>query len=175
VTFFTRLRNAWGALTGKPSEESLSMAPDVASVKRELAEIQLDLMDARKLLSVQRSTIDELRASLDSGIDHNLERLFREIATPLSQLRMQEALLESGTQVSGASVMALARQVAERVERSGLEPIGSFGETVDFDPQSCEPLSADSSLSWGEEVVIRFIGYRYGGRVVRKAMVERNN
>jgi molecular chaperone GrpE (heat shock protein) len=71
--------------------------------------------------------------------------------------------------------MALARQLTEAIEMAGLEPIAEFGKEVSFDPHMYEPLAADRSFSAGESVVVRFVGYRYKGRILRKALVERLN
>ena len=175
TSVFNRLADAWAALLGKPSTEAQAVRNEMVSMKRELAGIKLDLHDAREALALYRSRIAGRDSEDTHLLNDALEDLFAGIAPALSQLRMQAALMESGRDISATSVMALARQLAEAVELAGLEPIAEFGREVSFDPQICEPLAADLSFSPGEAVVVRFIGYRYKGRILRKALVERLN
>jgi molecular chaperone GrpE (heat shock protein) len=175
MRLFTRLADAWCALLGKPSTEAQAMHEELVAIKRELAVIRLDLHDANEALALCRTRIEENGVDAAHRITDPLEDLFTDLAPPLSQLRMQAALLESGRDISAGSVMALARQLAEAVEMAGLEPIAAFGKEVSFDPHTCEPLAADLSFSPGETVVVRFIGYRYRGHIIRKALVERLN
>ncbi len=172
---FDRLADAWCALLGRPSVETQAVREELVAVKRELAVIKLDLHDATESLALCRARIEENDVEAVHRMNDPLEDLFIDLAPALSQLRMQAALMESGRDISAASVMALARQLAKAVEMSGLEPIAAFGKEVSFDPHVCEPLAADLSFSPGEAVVVRLIGYRYKGHIIRKALVERLN
>jgi len=77
-----------------------------------------------------------------------------------------------GREISGRSVMALANQMIAVLENHGLEPIGVTGEQVAFDPATCQALSAETAFQAGAIVTIRYVGYRYNGRVLRRALVD---
>lgn len=175
TSLFYRFLDAWAALRGKPSSETRAAQDELVALKRELAAIKLDLHDAREALVLYRSRIADKDSRDEHRMNDALEDLFTGIAPALSQLRMQAALMASGRDISAASVMALARQLTEAIEMAGLEPIAEFGKEVSFDPQIYEPLAADRAFDAGESVVVRFVGYRYKGRVLRKALVERLN
>jgi molecular chaperone GrpE (heat shock protein) len=175
TSVFSRLADAWAALLGRPSVETQAVRDELVSVKRELAAIKLDLHEAREALALFRSRISERDDEDAHSLNDALEDLFTGIAPALSQLRMQAALMASGRDITASSVMALARQLMEAVQTAGLEPIAEFGKEVSFDPHMYEPLAADLSFSNGERVVVRFVGFRYKGRILRKALVERLN
>ncbi len=167
-----RIIDAWLALIGKPSAEVRAAADEIASLNSDVARLNLDLRDAQETVSALREKLSELESHASQCSSDGLEGLFGKLAAPLSQMRLQDSLIATGKEVSGASVMALARQLMNAIESAGLEPIGACGEEIPFDSERCGPLSAYRSFSPGEPVVVRFIGYQYNGRVVRKALVE---
>jgi molecular chaperone GrpE (heat shock protein) len=170
-----RLSDALSALLGKPTEEVLNTRDEMLSLNRELAEAKLELAESRENLAAYRKKIEEMEVAAPLGMGDPLESVFHDLASFLSQLRMQASLMDAGREISGNSVMVLAKQVLDVVEKAGLEPIAAFGKEVPFDAQTCEPLAADISFLPGEPVVVRFVGYRYKGRIVRRALVERTH
>lgn len=172
MTVFDRFINAWLVFTGKPSAEARAAADELISLKSELARLRLDLREAHETVNALRERLQELESHTIRHSSDGMDGLFGTIAAPLSQLRLQDSLMEAGKEISSTSVMTLARHLMNAIETAGLEPIGSCGEEILFDPEQCGPLSADSSFSSGEPVVVRFVGYRYNGRVIRKALVE---
>lgn len=152
---------------------------EIVNVRRMLAEVRLELEFSRKAIEeeqTRRKAIETIQAnSIKNGIESQLEQLYEQLAAPLSQLRMQSALLEGGTPVQTDDIMRVARQLAEMLEERGLEPIGSFGKPMPFSTETAQPLSTELNLREGEPVVVRIIGYRYHGRVLRRAYVERNS
>lgn len=176
MTIRQRLSHAWRALMSPSLLQEEREDELTVTLRRELATTRLELQEMQEALAaarVQISTLEKAQATqIRDGIESALEQLFTSLAAPLSQLRMQAALLDSGTAVAATDVMTLARQFATMVERAGLEPIGVTGETIAFDPEIAHPLGGGSQIEAGDMVRVRFIGYRYHGRVLRKALVE---
>jgi molecular chaperone GrpE (heat shock protein) len=170
-----RIANTWAGLLGRPSAEAQELRKEILSIRRELAAVRLELEDSRQALALHRRRIQEMESESRHQDDDATEALFEDLVSTVSQLRMQDALMESGREISGGSIMALARQVVAALEKAGLEPVGVFGREIPFDPQTCEPLASDAVFVPGETVVIRFIGYQYRNRILRKALVERMN
>jgi len=44
---------------------------------------------------------------------------------------------------------------------------------IPFDPEVAQPLGENAQIAPGDSVRVRCIGYRYHGRMLRKALVER--
>jgi len=166
-----RLFDAWASLQGRPSRETLAVQEEMAALKGRFEAINLELDDARRVLITLRDRFADM--DVDRSNDDALVSVLEKVAGPLSQLKKQAALMDSGREVTGRSVMALARQVSAAVEAMGLQPIGSTGSRMSFDAALVEPIAAGTSIEPGEQVEVVFIGYRYRGRIIRKAMAQR--
>lgn len=173
MTAWQRIKEAWRVLWGKSSVETLAAMQEITVLKERLAKLSSHLAQTELTLNQQATRIRELEHIVTTPQRDRLEEILRELVGPLSQLRLQAFLLEKGGDISSRSIMALARQVMERLERTGLEVIGAVGEEVSFDPQMYEPLNNEISFIQGDRVVIRFVGYRYQGAIMRRALVEK--
>lgn len=178
MSFLHRLKAAWQALWF-PHAKAMPESDDeeLLSLRRDLAGVRLELQEARDALAGERGrrkAHEEGQATMiKEGLQTYLEDVFCRLAAPLSQLRLQEALLESGVPVPSQDIMTLARQVAEAIKQAGLDPIGAPNTVMRFDPEAAQPLTENASFPPGEKVIVKFIGYRYQGQVLRKALVEK--
>lgn len=172
MSMMNRLGDAWRALLGRRSPREFAATDEASALKRRLGSIEMELNEARETAAVQRLRLEQLESVCSADAGNSLEQLFADLAAPVSQLRMQASLMARGREVSGRSVMALASQVAETLENHGLEPIGVTGEELAFDPAICQPLNAGVTFGPGHAVLIKFIGYRYNGRILRRALVD---
>lgn len=171
-----RFSAAWSAFLGRPSREIVKAQEELVSMRRELADVRLDLRGARETLTDLRSRLEELESGHDDyAPDDRFQELLEDLAAPLSQLGMQHSLMEAGKDIAARNIMVLVKQLAEIAEKAGLEPISRAGEEILFDTRIAEPLAADTAFSEGEIVVTKFNGYRYRGRIVRKALVAKRH
>jgi molecular chaperone GrpE (heat shock protein) len=172
-----RFSTAWRALVCPASPPAATDDEPTVALRRDLAATRLDLQETTAALTAERARLAALEqaqaAQVHDRVESQLEVLFAALAAPLSQLRLQAALLDAGTAVAATDVMALARRCVAEIERAGLEPIGATEEVVRFDPALAQPLMEGVQMAPGDEVRVRFVGYRYHGRVLRKALVER--
>jgi molecular chaperone GrpE (heat shock protein) len=179
MKFLKRLSSAWKAFCSASGDDSEATGEneEVISLRCDLATLKLDLEKAHLSLSSTKRQIDDIelrqRVIAVQEAESRLDEMFANLAAPLSQLRMQQTLMESGRNISSQSVMALARQFADAVESMGLLPIGRIGETIEYDPQRFHPLSSEVVMKPGDRAVVRIIGYEREGRIIRKAFVEK--
>ncbi len=169
-----RFSAAWKGFTGEAAQLIRACREEILSLKRQLAESELELQESKTVISGQRAVIEDFAAARTTPVAHPLEDLFQHLAAPLSQLRTQAFLIDSGKDISGQSVMTLAGQFATLVEKAGLEPVGKVGERVKYDPVLHQPLSAQASILDSEVVTVKFIGYRCNGRVIRRSLVQKD-
>jgi molecular chaperone GrpE (heat shock protein) len=178
MSLSTRLSKAWNILLGK----EVTVTPydsneEVLKLKSEIASLKLDLKDSEGKLAKERKRIDSMQSSqsdqVKQRVESQIEDLFDQLATPLSQLRMQSSLMEQGKAVKSSDIMAVAGSFANIVEKAGLEPVGTTGKMLKFDPAIAQSLGSTGSINIGDEVIVKFIGYRYKERVIRKAFVEK--
>lgn len=129
--------------------ETVRVQNENLSLRREIAGLELELVDAKEAIDAFRSRLVNLEASRGNQGPDGRELLLSHLAAPISQLRMQQWLMDSGKEISARSILAVAGQIADLVERAGLEPFGSTGEDIPFDPQVPDPLAGGVWFSPG--------------------------
>lgn len=167
----------WVAKTGGVEEQAhtddgvLALEREIQSLRLELAEQHQLVANLKGELQRQRSAED---ARLTAAVWAQVERFLTHAATPVAHLLTQAHLLEvDGKPIQAHDVLAVARRLVRSLEDNGLTLEGRVGETVPFDPNCHEPLSAEAALQPGETVVVKFVGASYSGTVLKKAGVAR--
>ncbi len=151
-------------------ERGLALAREAQSLRLELEERERAVANLKEELERQRNSAG---AHIDEAVQAQMERLLADAAAPVAQLLTQAHLLEvEGKPVQARDVLAVAKRLVRILEDNGLTLEGSVGETVPFDPNRHEPLSANASLKSGQPAVMRFVGVAYQGKLLRKAGVE---
>ncbi|MBI4324358.1 MAG: nucleotide exchange factor GrpE [Chloroflexi bacterium] len=160
-------------------ERNLSPAPAerLLELEREAQYLRLSLADREKELAEVQRALERQRAGEEARVNEALQqqwdRLFTEVATPVAQLSTQAHLLETaGQTVQAKDVLAVAKRLVRLLEERGLKIEGNVGETVGFDPNRHEPLSAEAAPALNRPVVVRLVGICYRGHILRKAKVD---
>jgi molecular chaperone GrpE (heat shock protein) len=152
-------------------ERTLALEREAQSMRLKLEELERTAASLKRELERQSSGAN---ARVAGEVEARLERLLTDAAAPVAQLLTQAHLLEvEGKPVQAGDVLAVARRLVRTLEDNGLTPEGSVGETVPFDPNRHEPLSADAAPEPGQPVVVRFVGAAYRGKLLHKAGVEK--
>lgn len=149
----------------------------VLELEREAQNLRLELKERERVVANLKGELERQRSGASDrvaeAVQAQVEQLLADAAAPVAQLLTQAHLLEvEGKPVQAKDVLAVAKRLVRTLEDNGLTPEGSVGETVPFDPNRHEPLSADASLKPGQPVTLRFVGVAYQGKLLRKAGVE---
>ena len=161
-----------GRLLGrKPTDER------VLALKQEAQRLRLELAEQEKTVARLKQELERQRggasARVTEAVQTQVEQLLADVATPVAQLLTQAHLLDvEGKPVQARDVLAVAKRLVRTLEDNGLMLEGRVGESVSFDPDHHEPLSADVSPKSGQMVTVRFVGVAYQGKLLRKAGVE---
>jgi molecular chaperone GrpE (heat shock protein) len=164
-------------LRGDKAAES-SDGEELLALRREVQNLRMKLDEHERARSHLQAEVERQRSG-ESGrvavaVQARLERLLSAAAGPVAQLLTQAHLLESdGKPVQARDVLAVARQLVRVLQDEGLELDGHVGQATAFDPSRHDPLGSEATLAPGQPVVIRFLGLSAGGKVLRKAGVER--
>ena len=146
------------------------------TLERELQNLRLELTERDQLIDKLKQQLEQQRTSennnIDSAVQNQIEQLLTDTAAPVTQLLTQAHLLEQGKPVQAKDVLLVAKRLIRTLEDNGLTIVSQVGETVSFDSNLHEPLSASTEVSLGAEIVVRFAGVSYQGKVIRKAGVE---
>ena len=160
-------------------KQSIPATPDeqiTLDLEREIQNLRLELTERDQSINKLKQQLEQQRTSensnIDSAVQNQIEQLLTDTAAPVTQLLTQAHLLDEGKPVQAKDVLLVAKRLIRTLEDNGLTIVGQVGETVSFDSNLHEPLSAHSEISSDLEVVVRFVGISYQGKVIRKAGVE---
>ena len=146
------------------------------TLEKEIQNLRLELTEHDQLIDKLKQQLEQQRTSennnIDSAVQNQIEQLLTDTAASVTQLLTQAHLLEQGKPVQAKDVLLVAKRLIRSLEDNGLTIVSQVGETVSFDSNLHEPLSASSEISSSAEVVVRFAGVSYQGKVIRKAGVE---
>jgi molecular chaperone GrpE (heat shock protein) len=162
--------------------QSINALPQVTDrllvLEREVQSLRLELAERERSVAGLKSELERQRnnqnAYIDAAVRDKIERLMIGAAAPVAQLLTQAHLLEAERRpVQAKEVLTIAKRLVRLLEDEGLYTEGHVGESVNFDPNRHEPMGGDASIAPGQAGVIRFVGLRYRGNLVRKAGVEK--
>ena len=149
--------------------EAMGAEAETATLQREL--VERDERVARLEASCER--LEETAArQAEAAREAAALQLLEAVAGPLSQLATMRSLAEHVTSPDVGDVLRLTDSLQQAFAAAGLEPIGSVREVVPYDP-SLHRLADREQPKAGDRVRIRFIGFRFGQRVVRSALVSK--
>ena len=157
-------------------QQPLIKDEQVLTFKREVQSLRLELAERNQLVDKLKQELERQRNSesdrLTTTVQTQVEHLLSDAAAPVTQLLTQAHLLSQGKPVQAKDVLAIAKRLIGVLEDNGLTLTGNVGETVSFDSNLHDPLSASTSLTLENPVVVKFVGVSYQGKVIRKAGVE---
>ena len=149
---------------------------NLLTLEREIQNLRLKLTERDQLIDKLKQQLEQQRTSennnINSAVQNQIEQLLTDTAVPVTQLLTQSHLLEQGKPLQAKDVLLVSKRLIRSLEDNGLTVVSQVGETVSFDSNLHEPLSVSSEVSPGAEVVVRFAGVSYRGKVIRKAGVE---
>jgi molecular chaperone GrpE (heat shock protein) len=147
----------------------------VAEARAKAATLEMDVRERDERIGKLRSEYDLLRAERDRAVGQagqtELERLLKRLAGPLSNLAALATLAEAGQEVQSKDLASLVRGVEKELARAGLEPVGTVGEASRFDARFHQRMSG-GTVKDGTSVTVRLPGYRFGEKVLLRAMVS---
>jgi molecular chaperone GrpE (heat shock protein) len=142
----------------------------------DLAALQAALLDKDERIAALQASCRDLEAASSAAAQSARESaalsLAEALAGPLSQLATLRSLAARGTTPQVSDVLRLTESLQRALGEAGVEPVGEAGEEVAYDPSLHRPAGS-AAFHEGEIVIIAFIGFRLGQRVVRPALVTR--
>lgn len=176
--YFLRL---WAALLGREVKEPTAAGEESAEMEARVATLEMDIKERDERIEQMRAEYAALeaakeRAAADAG-QGEVEKLLKRLGGPLATLAGLTSMAEAGDQVELADLVQLIRDLEKVLARAGMEQIGNVGEQIEFDVAGHQRMSG-GGVKPGTPVTVRLPGYRFGEKVLIKAMVsaeEQNN
>ncbi|MEA5509856.1 helix-turn-helix domain-containing protein [Crocosphaera sp. UHCC 0190] len=79
---------------------------------------------------------------------------------------------QKNPQLSAVKLLPLVKPIFELLKQWGLEMNATVGETIPYDPQFHQLLEGGGTAEPGELVVVRYVGYRQGDKLLHRAKVS---
>ncbi len=156
-------------------ERELEDARQEIDLQRELADRRrAERMDAQAQLEKLQESLAALKtretgAYAEAQTDAQL-LLFEKLANVLVQMPTVAHAVAEGAEVSVEDALALMHPIDRAMAEMGFTPIGAPGEETAFDPRLHQGAP---SLEVGQPVRVKFVGYRHGEHILRRAQVAR--
>lgn len=157
------------------------LAENLSGLREALETIKRSSEDMSLQLSARDNTIlrlqteyqqlrEDIAAQKAADKDAILLDLFSRVRLTLVQAPSLRLAVRSGKAVTAQDILDVYALVEQVFTEVGFEKIGDAGDIVEFDPQLYAIAGpAAQSISPGDKVRIRYVGYRYNGRIVCKA------
>lgn len=170
--YFQRLFDAFLGHEAPPPPPA--QAVDDAAQRSRLASLEMDVRERDDQIARMQKEYAALqaagqRAAAGAGQDQ-LEQLFRKLALPMASFATLAALAAAGQELRVQDLIASFRLIEKQLMAAGLEQLEETGVSVSFDIALHQRMSG-GSVSPGTPVTVRMPGYRFGGKVLLKAMV----
>lgn len=149
--------------------------PEVTS-ENEVQTLKLELAERDQRIAQLKADLERQRQQADArgveSVQAQLEQLFAEAATAVSQLQTQAHLLEAENRpIQARDVLTIAKRLVRVLEDNGMSLQNRVGEQVSFDPNLHEPLAGAAPRA-GQPAIVRFTGVAFRGKLLRKSGVE---
>ena len=107
-------------------------------------------------------------------------QLIREAVQQLESLLLQlpSAIyaVQQNPQLPAKNILPLLRPLDLLLQQWQVKPIGAVGEQIAYDPQEHElmdqTLAQDQTIAVGDRVLVRYVGYKLGERLLYRARVS---
>lgn len=164
-----RIRTACVALFGSGDQRARDSGARAGARELELLERESDV---RRLRQEYDRLAQEAQREQAGAAEAGFDALARRLVPLLSQLVTMQALVDSGRAVRAEDVLKLFGKVEAGLRESGLERIGTVGDICGFDTRLHQRMCG-ADVADGDDVMVRFVGYRRRGNILLKAMVSR--
>jgi molecular chaperone GrpE (heat shock protein) len=147
---------------------------DGTAAQARIATLEMDVNERDDRIAAMQAEYAQLeaskgRATASAGQDE-MERLFKRLAGPLSNLATLVELARHGEAAESGDFVQLFDALERELGRAGLERIGTVGEETDFDVALHQRISG-TTVHAGTPVSVQMPGYRMEAKVLLKAMV----
>jgi molecular chaperone GrpE (heat shock protein) len=159
------------------------LAQNVRGLREALDTVKRSSEDLNHQLAAKDNAIVRLQADYHQLRDDNaalqsadkdaiLLDLFARVKLALIQMPSLQLAIRSGKAITVQDIIDVYTPVEIGFSEAGFEKVGDAGDIVSFDPQLHNMVGSSARVvNPGDKVRIRYVGYRYRGRLVCKAEV----
>ena len=147
------------------------------ALQSEIAGLQLTIAELKNELSNQQALLAEdgksRQAKINETVDAKLQKLFGELASPLSQLALLQSLFAEGKEVKTANIFKLVAVIESALTAKGLSKLLEVNEICPYDATTMDPIKSGITFAPGEKIRVRLPGYLFKGNYLCKSLVDK--
>jgi hypothetical protein len=185
MSLATRWRSACAAFRSPPttgggyaplSRLASGATPSSAPPSTRIAELAMDVAERdQRIAALVEEAAAQREAALNeakTAADDRMHHLLRRLSPLIAQGDAMRNFHTTGQAVRVEDALTLLEKIEQAAIDEGLVRIGTVGEETIFDSRWHQRLSG-GDVRGGDQVVVRFAGFRQAERVVAKALVSR--
>lgn len=162
----------WNRLDLENSRETIN------ELNARVQSLQLQAADDARIMREQQREIERLKAhqteAVTDAVDHRIEKLMQEVASPVAQLISQAHMFEKESKpIQLKDVLIVSKRTIRALQNAGLQVRDTPGETVTANNDEHELASGKDTLKDRETVVVRIPGIAFKDKVIRRSVVVR--
>ena len=167
-------RNPAGPAGDKSAEPVDNIALELQS---EISGLQLNIAELKNELSNQQvllANAEKIRQdSINETVDAKMQKLFGELASPLSQLALLQSLFAEGKEVKTANIFKLLVRIESALTEKGLLKLHEVNEICLYDATIMDPIKSGITFATGEKIRVRLPGYSFKGNYLCKSLIDK--
>ncbi len=156
---------------------------DLQTARSRNMELETSLQLLRLQIDDDAEIIRELKCDLarvktqqeqmvSNTVNHHIENLMNEVASPVAQLLSQVHLLEEEKKpIQAKDVLLVSKRLIKALRSAGLEVRGEIGQIAPADSSLHQLAASNEVLQERDEVVIRMPAIAYRNKILRRAVV----
>ena len=158
-------------ITAKPSDFfALALQTEIAGLQLTISELKNELSNQQVLLADAEKS---RHAIVNETVDTKLQKLFSELASPLSQLALLQSLFAEGKEVKTANIFKLVAVIESALTAKGLSKLLEVNEICPYDATTMDPIKSGITFAPGEKIRVRLPGYLFKGNYLCKSLVDK--
>jgi molecular chaperone GrpE (heat shock protein) len=160
-----------GDITAEPIDNmAIALQSEIAGLQLTIKELKNELSNQQALLADSEKN---RQAIVNETVDAKLQKLFGELASPLSQLALLQSLFVEGKEVKTANIFKLVAAIESSLTDKGLSKLHEVNEICLFDATTMDPIKSGITFAPGEKIRVRLPGYSLKGNYLCKSLVDK--
>ena len=142
----------------------------------ELQTMKLDLIEKEKRIKQLESDLERERLTnrnqVQAAVTSQMDKLYQDLAAPLAQLNTQIYMVDNNQPLTARDLSVVAKRITRICQDNGLTYFGNIGEKTMYDSEKHAYLGSQTQTGETPQIIIRFCGLSYQGKIIQKAGVE---
>ena len=149
------------------ADSSVNLHEKIVTQQSEQIQNQNSDLQAEYQLLLHR--LEQQKQDLRSQL---IREAVQQIESLILQLPSAAYAARQNPQLPAKNILPLLRPLDALLQQWEITPIGTVGEQIAYDPQEHQLMEQESAIAVGDCVLVRYVGYKFGDRLLYRARVS---